>query len=79
VSNVAQFPKPVKCSNCEHAFVGTVCPLCKEERPSYTALKNITARARAGVQPITKPLPPCRYRLAALCDCGLRGLCLEPA
>jgi hypothetical protein len=45
----------------------------------YTALKAITARARAGVQPITKPLPPCRYRPKALCDCGLRGLCLEPA
>jgi hypothetical protein len=79
VSNVAQFPKPVKCSNCEYAFVGTVCPLCSTERAAYTALKNITARASAGVQPITKPLPPCRYRQASLCDCGLRGLCIEIA
>lgn len=78
MSNVAQFPKPVKCHNCEHSFVGTVCALCGAERPSYTALKNITARIRAGAQPVGA-LPACRYFPKSLCDCGLRGQCLPAA
>lgn len=35
-------PKPQACHECGHAYVGAVCPICKEERPAYAALKKIT-------------------------------------
>lgn len=38
-------PIPQPCHQCWHAFAGIVCPLCKEERPAWRAMKNIT---RAG-------------------------------
>lgn len=39
-------PVPQPCHNCEHPYAGIACPLCKEERPAYTALKKITAQAK---------------------------------
>lgn len=38
-------PQPVPCHSCTHPYLGAVCPICKEERPTYTALK-----AMSGVQ-----------------------------
>lgn len=78
-----RFPKPpqaVPCHNCTHPYAGAVCPLCKEERPAYTALKNMERSAPpTGVQPIASPLPACKYEPKALCDCQGRGLCLDVA
>lgn len=37
-------PKPQPCHKCEHKYAGIACPVCKEERPAYTALKNISRR-----------------------------------
>lgn len=39
-----QPPKRVACHACDHPYAGSHCPLCKEERPAYTALKNISRR-----------------------------------
>lgn len=36
-------PKPQACHNCQHYYVGCSCPICKEERPAYTALKRRAA------------------------------------
>jgi len=36
-------PIPQLCHNCGHAYAGAICPLCKEERPAYTALKRSAA------------------------------------
>lgn len=33
--------KPVACHSCTHLYFGAVCPICKEERPAYTALKSM--------------------------------------
>lgn len=33
-------PIPQPCHQCGHAYAGCICPLCKEERPAYTALKS---------------------------------------
>lgn len=70
--------RPVQCHNCEHAYVGTVCNLCGAERPAYTALKNMTARQRAGVQPLNDP-KFCKYDPKTICGCDGRGHCLEAA
>lgn len=35
-------PIPQPCHQCGHPYAGTVCPLCKEERPAWTAIKNLT-------------------------------------
>jgi hypothetical protein len=71
-------PRPQPCHACGHPFAGAVCPLCKEDRPAYTALKRLSERA-PGEQPVPQPLPPCRYAPKALCNCGGRGLCLPAA
>lgn len=65
-------PIPQPCHECGHRYAGIVCPLCKEERPAWTAMKNITAKQQA-------PLPWCRYFPNSLCSCGLRGTCLPAA
>lgn len=39
-----QPPKRVPCHNCDHPYAGSHCPLCKTERPAYTAIKNISRR-----------------------------------
>lgn len=78
MNNIAEFPKPVKCHNCEHSYVGTVCALCGEERPAYTAMKRITARAHHGIEPLRNP-DACIYFPNSLCGCGGRGTCLEVA
>lgn len=36
-----QPPKRIACHACDHPYAGAVCPLCKEERPVYTALKRL--------------------------------------
>lgn len=71
-------PKPTACHDCGVEYAGVACPNCSTERPAYTALKNITARER-GVQPLSFPLPPCRYYPNSLCDCGQRGCCVPAA
>lgn len=71
-------PMPVSCHNCEHKFAGAVCPVCKEERPAYTALKRITAKTHRGVQPLRDP-KACKYDHKTLCGCEGRGHCLEAA
>lgn len=68
-------PAPQACHNCNAMYAGIACPICKEERPAYAALKRITARENEQ----RAPYPPCRYQPASLCSCGQRGLCLEPA
>lgn len=40
-------PKPTTCHQCGSVAAETVCHLCGTERPAFTALKNITAKARA--------------------------------
>lgn len=32
------------CHACGHEYAGTHCPICKEEHPSFTAIKNIGKR-----------------------------------
>jgi hypothetical protein len=78
MSRVAQFPIPQSCHACDNKFAGSVCPLCKTERPTYTAMKRITARAHHGVQPLRNP-NACRYFTNAICGCGGRGTCLDVA
>jgi hypothetical protein len=71
-------PVPQKCHACENVFAGAVCPICKAERPAYTAMKRITALAHHGVQPLRDP-KFCRYFPAQICGCGGTGNCLEAA
>lgn len=33
-------PIPQACHQCGHHYAGAICPVCKEERPAYTALKK---------------------------------------
>lgn len=40
-------PVPQPCHACTHSYAGISCPICKEERPAYTALKNIQRKAIA--------------------------------
>lgn len=68
-------PQPVPCGNCQHPYAGTVCPLCKEERPAYTLLKRITAAQRAR----SAPFAACRYYPGEACGCGQRGACIPAA
>jgi hypothetical protein len=42
MSSNAPIPQP--CHVCEHPYAGTVCPICKEERPAYTAVKKMTEK-----------------------------------
>jgi len=87
-------PLPQSCHACEHKYAGAVCPICKTERPAYTALKNITESNAAGqVSPKTPvagngaACPPsaqaalveCRYYHGQPCDCGGRGVCIPAA
>ena len=73
-------PQQIACHACGHHFAGAICPLCKEERPAYTAMKRIADACKAlGEQPVPQSLPPCRYAPKALCNCGGRGLCLPTA
>jgi hypothetical protein len=65
-------PSPQACHNCGHAYAGAVCPICKEDRPAYTALKALSAKLRAA-------LPECRYYPDRNCECGARGECLPVA
>lgn len=62
-------PVPQKCGSCDHVFAGAVCPLCKEERPAYTAVKAMSQA------------PRCHYdrRKPCLTDCNGRGVCLPAA
>lgn len=39
-------PQPLKrvpCHACDHPYAGCICPLCREERLAYTALKKASA------------------------------------
>ena len=65
-------PIPQPCHACGHHYAGAVCPICKTDRPAFTAIKAMSARAAAPAA-----LPPCRYEPKALCGCDLRGECLE--
>lgn len=80
MSRVAQFPRPQKCSvnGCENVFTGSVCNLCKEERPAFTALKRITAKAHHGVPALRDP-QACKYFPKSICGCDGRYTCLESA
>lgn len=78
MSHVAELPRPVPCLFCDQPYVGAICPICKEERPTYTALKRMTAKSHHGVAPLRDP-QFCRYFTKALCDCGGRGLCIGEA
>lgn len=40
-------PKPQACHNCEHPYAGVACPICKEERPAYQALRKIHREEQA--------------------------------
>jgi hypothetical protein len=46
VSNSA--PIPQSCHACDHLYAGIICPLCKEERPAYTAVKRMTEKEKPG-------------------------------
>ena len=37
-----QLPQPTTCPFCGTSAAEAVCHTCKEERPAYTALKNLT-------------------------------------
>jgi hypothetical protein len=75
--NVLDFPRPQPCHHCDQPYVGAICPICKEERPAYTALKRITAKAHHGVRRCAMPplplLPRFDLRLRRRGTC-LRGL-----
>lgn len=34
-------PALAPCVECGHEYAGTVCPVCKAENPTFTAIKNI--------------------------------------
>lgn len=70
-------PLAYPCFSCGHVYAGSHCPVCKEEHPTFTALKRITSRLSWPVPSTT--YPPCRYAPRALCACGGAGLCLETA
>lgn len=74
-SRKAPTPQPTRCHACGATGAEAVCHCCATERPAYTALKNITAKAKAA-RPVPT-YPPCRYAPASLCGCGERGICLE--
>lgn len=76
--NILPFPRPQHCHQCDHSYVGAVCPLCKTERPAYTAMKRITARAHHGIPPLRSP-ERCRYFPNSICGCEGRGTCLPAA
>lgn len=76
--NTVPFPAPQACHACTHKYVGSRCPICAEERPAFTALKNLTRRQPVGAQPMRDP-SACRYFPNALCGCEQRGLCLDAA
>jgi hypothetical protein len=78
VSAVVKFPTPQACHHCEHKYAGAVCPICKEERPAYTALKRISQRAHHGVQPL-RDAKACRYFPKTICGCDGRFTCLPAA
>jgi hypothetical protein len=62
VSKTTQLPPvPQPCHKCEAVYAGSHCPLCKEERPAFTALKNITAQQHKPVVDLAAEL---RARLA---------------
>lgn len=63
-------PEPQPCHACETKYAGAVCPICKTERPAYTALKAMSARL---------PLTECSYYHGQPCNCGGRGACLPAA
>ena len=76
-------PRPTNCHECGKSAAEPICSGCGAERPAFTAVKNITAQAREArardVQPLSFPLPACRYYPKSLCDCGLRGCCVPAA
>jgi hypothetical protein len=78
MNNVAQFPRPQPCHHCDQPYAGAVCPICKEERPAFTALKRITAKAHHGVAPL-REASRCHYFPDSICGCGGRGTCLPAA
>ncbi len=42
MTTITRLTPPLKpCHACGHEYAGTHCPVCKEENPSYTAIKNI--------------------------------------
>lgn len=68
-------PEPQPCHACEAKYAGAVCPICKTERPAFTALKRITEeRTRTPEQ-----LAECRYYHGQPCNCDGRGVCLPAA
>jgi hypothetical protein len=69
-----QAPIPQACHHCSHKYAGAICPLCKTERPAFTALK-----AQRKTAALPDPLPFCEIYPKSLCGCGLRKLCLEAA
>ena len=75
---VAKPPQPQPCHNCGMPYAGIACPICKEERPAYTAVKAMSAKARTGAQPITNAVP-CRYYPESICGCRGIGTCLDVA
>ena len=62
-------PPLAPCHACGAEYVGSYCPICKAEHPSFTAIKNIAAKTR----------PTCRYYTSDPCDCGGLGHCLAAA
>lgn len=71
-------PQPQACHACDAKFAGSHCPICKEPRPAYTALKNMTRRAHHGVTPLRDP-KSCKYDPKTICGCEHRGFCLDAA
>lgn len=41
----ADAPKPQACHACTYPYAGVSCPICKEERPAYAALKAASRRS----------------------------------
>lgn len=46
------FPPSIPCHNCGLPYAGAVCHVCKEERPAYTALKNMSRKQEAEGQDV---------------------------
>lgn len=50
-------PIKTRCWSCGRWEAVMVCTLCKEERPTYTALKNITRKHREEARAKVRQLP----------------------
>jgi hypothetical protein len=52
-------PQPTVCHNCGTVAAEAICHICKEERPAYAALKNMSERLTVRPAPILDHIRRC--------------------